>query len=176
MKIYRIFHKVDGYKAINIKGSNLETALINDRNDANLSQFNGTSYQWVGESYDIECDYPFIDGCIPVVSGNVLSIIYDLISSCSTITNISVAGKEYKIIEANTLPNALNEVQSKIRYFKDGRIMHIKKYAFNKNVQFPAIFRIPESKTFSFVTEDVMRILSDRGVITGICFEECELV
>ena len=61
MKIYKLFHKVDGYKAINTKGTKLEESFIEYGNDIDFSKHEGDNFEWYSESTDKDCDFPFIN-------------------------------------------------------------------------------------------------------------------
>lgn len=176
MKIYRIYHKVDGYKAINTKNTKLEESFIKFGNEVDFSIYNGEYFNWSGESSDKITDYPFINGSTPVFSNKVFKLIEGLISSNCTICNIKVDGEEYKIVDAKTLSGILKPELSTIKYFKDGRIMNIKKYVFANKQNIPSIFRIPELKTFTFVTEEIIDTLKSANKLDGLNLEECEIV
>lgn len=176
MKIYRIYHNVDGYKAINIKNSKLEDSFIKYGNDVDFSMYDGECFNWSGETSDKITDYPFINGSTPVFSNNVFEFLKGLIISNCTICTIKVDVEEYKIVDAKTLSGILKPELSTIKYFKDGRIMNIKKYVFANLQNIPPIFKIPELKTFTFVTEEFVDVLKSINRLDGLNFEECEIV
>ena len=93
MKIYKLFHKVDGYKAINTKGTKLEESFIEYGNDIDFSKHEGDSFDWYSESTDKDCEFPFINGSTPVFSEEVFNVIAPLISQHSKITNIKAGSK-----------------------------------------------------------------------------------
>ena len=96
MKIYKLFHKVDGYKAINTKGTKLEESFIEYGNDIDFSKHEGDNFEWYSESTDKDCDFPFINGSTPVISEEVYNIIAPLISQHSIITDIKVVERILK--------------------------------------------------------------------------------
>ena len=53
--------------------------------------------------------------------------------------------------------------------------MNIKKYVFKLIPNIPPIFRIPELKTFTFVTEDVIKALIEAKKTEGLDYLECEV-
>ena len=166
MKIYKLFHKVDGYKAINTKGTKLEESFIEYGNDIDFSKHEGDNFEWYSESTDKDCDFPFINGSTPVISEEVYNIIAPLISQHSIITNIKVGERIFKIVDKE---------KSNIKYFKDGRIMNIKNYVFKLIPNIPSIFKISELKTFTFVTEDVIKALIEAKKTEGLDYLECEV-
>ena len=176
MKIYRIYHKVDGFKAIKTKGTALESCMLEKGNNATFELFKGHQFQWSDSTGDKVCDFPFIDGNIIVFSEKVFSDIRSMIASCAVNTNIVVEGAQYEIIVANKISNVLNADQSVIKRFKDGRIMNIKKYVFKQDESYPAIFRIEEFPTFTFVTEDVLNKIKESNGIDGLDIQICEVI
>lgn len=175
MKIFRLYHKVDGYKAICTKGTKLEESLINLGNDVDFSKHEGSKFEWCGEESDVVCNFPFIDGSIPVLSTKAYSVIQKILVNCIMLTNIQVHGDNYIILDANLVEGVLNTEKSSIKYFKDGRVMNIKKYVFNSIDDIPAAFKIPECKTFTFVTEDVISALEESGITDGLNYELCDV-
>ena len=175
MKIYKLFHKVDGYKAINTKGTKLEESFIEYGNDIDFSKHEGDNFEWYSESTDKDCDFPFINGSTPVISEEVYNIIAPLISQHSIITNIKVGERIFKIVDAYIIAGILDKEKSTIKYFKDGRIMNIKNYVFKLIPNIPSIFKIPELKTFTFVTEDVIKALIEAKKTEGLDYLECEV-
>lgn len=176
MKIYKLFHKVDGYKAINTKGTRLEEAFINFGNNVDFSKHEGEQFSWYGEKTDKECDFPFINGSTPVFRENVYNLIAALVSQYSNVVNIKVGEDNFKIVDALVISGVLNKEHSTIKYFKDGRIMNIKKYVFNQNFNMPSIFKISELKTFTFVTEEVIKVLTVEGKLEGLDYVECDVI
>lgn len=176
MNIYRIYHKVDGFKAIKTKDTALERRMLEYGNNATFELFKNQQFQWSDSTGEKICDFPFIDGNITVFSENVFTAIRSMITSCAVITNIVVEGTQYEIIEANKIRNVLDTEQSVIKRFKDGRIMNIKKYVFKQNSSYPAMFRIEEFPTFTFVTEDVLDKIMELSEIEGLDFQLCEVV
>lgn len=176
MKIYKIFHKVDGYKAIDTRDSKLEKDFINLGNDVDFSKHVGESFNWSGEKSDKISHYPFIDGSTPVFDEEAYHVIEPIIAQHVSTYEILVDGIRFKILDPIVVFGLLNAEHSVIKYFKDGRIMNIKKYAFNRNAEIPPIFKIQELKTFTFVVEDVINALNREGIIEGLDFEECKIV
>ena len=109
MKIYKLFHKVDGYKAINTKGTKLEESFIEYGNDIDFSKHEGDNFEWYSESTDKDCDFPFINGSTPVISEEVYNIIAPLISQHSIITNIKVGERIFKIVDATIIDGILDK-------------------------------------------------------------------
>lgn len=176
MKIYRIYHKVDGFKAIKTKGTALESCMLENGNNATFGLFKNQQFQWSDSTGEKVCDFPFIDGNITVFSEKVFSAIRSMITSCAVNTNIVVEGTQYEIIEANKISNVLNIEQSVIKRFKDGRIMNIKKYVFKQNASYPAMFRIEEFPIFTFVIGEVLNKIKESNGIEGLDFQLCEVL
>lgn len=176
MKIYKLFHKVDGYKVINTKGTKIEESFIEYGNDIDFSKHEGDSFDWYSESTDKDCDFPFFNGSTPVISEEVYNVIAPLISLHSQITNIKVGDSVFKVVDAALIDGILDKEKSTIKYFKDGRIMNIKKYVFKSIPNIPPIFKIPELKTFTFVTEDVIRALIEAKKTEGLDYLECDII
>lgn len=175
MKIYKLFHKVDGYKAINTKGTKLEESFIKYGDGIDFSIHEGDRFDWYSESTDKDCNFPFINGSTPVISEEVYNVIAPLISQHSKITNIRVGESVFKVVDATIIDGILDKEKSTIKYFKDGRIMNIKKYVFKLIPDIPSIFKIPELKTFTFVTEDVIRALKEANKTEGLDYLECDV-
>lgn len=176
MNIYRIYHKVDGFKAIKTKGTALESCMLEKGNNTTFEVFKNQQFQWSDSTGEKICDFPFIDGNITVFSEKALTAIRSMITSCAIITKIIVEGTQYEIIEANKISNVLDTEQSVIKRFKDGRIMNIKKYVFKKNVSYPAMFRIEEFPTFTFVTEEFLNKIKELNELEGLDFQLCEVL
>ena len=174
MKTYRLFHKSTDFKSINLKGTALENALSATPFAVHFEDFSDTNYSWVNEN-DMDSDAPFIDGCIPVLSQKAFDVLSPLFNKYSKSVRIHVNGEPYYIIYGEQIiEGALNEEKSKIRYFRDGRIMQIKEYAIN-NKPYPSIFKVKEDLTFDFVTEDVIRKIDEAG-LKGFGWVECTMV
>ena len=89
--------------------------------------------------------------------------------------NIKVGERIFKIVDATIIDGILDKEKSNIKYFKDGRIMNIKNYVFKLIPNIPSIFKIPELKTFTFVTEDVIKALIEAKKTEGLDYLECEV-
>ena len=173
MKIYRLYHKVDGYKAILTKGTTLESCMLENGNDAKFGSFKGQPFKWSDSTGTKICDFPFIDGNIPVMSERAYAAINSTITPCASHTNIDVEGSKYEIIEAKKISDTLDTEKSVIKYFKDGRIMNIKKYVFKSNVTYPAMFRVAELPIFTFVSEEIINKLKEVNCLDGLDTELC---
>lgn len=176
MKIYKLYHRVDGYKAIDTKNTKLEKDFVDFGNDVDFSKHVGETFNWSGNLSDKISHYPFIDGSTLVIDEKAYRVIEPIIAQYVSTYEILVNGIRFKIIDPVVVSGILNTEHSIIKYFKDGRIMNIKKYAFNKKENIPPIFKIQELKTFTFVVEDIINALKLEGIMEGLDFVECEII
>lgn len=171
MKTYKFYHKSGDYRSISLKGTELENALSSNPFTVRFEDFSDTEYSWVNQK-DVVSDAPFIDGCIPVLSQRAFDVLGAKICDNTKSIRIFVEDQPFYILyDEQIIEGALNFEKSIIRFFRDGRIMQIKKYAF-KNKQYPSIFKIKEDLTFDFVTEDVIQLIIDAKLV-GFDWEEC---
>lgn len=174
MKTYKLYHKSDDYRSIFLKGTALENALSSMPFSIQFEDFSDTEYSWVDEK-ESDSDAPFIDGSIPVLSQQAFEVLNPILSKNSRATRIFVDGRPFFIVHGEqVIEGALNKERSQIKYFRDGRIMQIKKYAINDK-QYPPIFKIKEDPIFVFVTEDVIKLIVDAQLV-GFDWEECSMV
>jgi hypothetical protein len=77
---------------------------------------------------------------------------------------------EYYAFNVITSIDVLDESNSEVERFESGRIMHIEKYAFfGDKLRDATIFKIPQSKARTFVTDKFRKAVIDNS-LTGFDF------
>lgn len=122
------------------------------------------------------CDCPFLIGAIPVIRKSAIpKKITESFSDLFLPIDILVEGEPFVILLAkNVLGDVLDEYNSVMNRFSDGRIMNIERYVFKKNRTYPLIFKISQLPIFTFITDLLFEAISDAN-LTGICMERCEI-
>jgi hypothetical protein len=179
MKIYRIYNPNRQFKTIAYESSplfnNIGEKIVWD-NSNDLQSFH---FLWDDNSIEkSSCDCPFIIGSIPVFS----KISFNIISTYIHLTDVQVIPIEvenmpYYILNViKLMDNILDTRNSKITYFRDGKIMDIENYVFKKVDTLPPFFRLLQLPLFTFITEDVANcIISSNLNFTGITLDECHI-
>lgn len=131
---------------------------------------------WYDGICEPKYDFIFIYGYIPVCN----EIAYRLLSQLDVLYNIYflpiiIDNSNYYIMSVLHNENSvLNENKSKIKYFSDKSILRIEEYVFNKVEPKSALFKIPQSITTFFATEDFVSYVKLNN-LSGINFIECKI-
>lgn len=132
---------------------------------------------WYIEEGDKRCDFPFMYGFIPIVSQRAYKVLIDLISTEEIeFLPLFIEDEQYYLL--NLLiqkENILNLKKSKVKYFSNGRIMGISEFVFNHTEAGSSIFRISESKTSIFITENIKQEIENYK-LTGSNTIKCKVV
>lgn len=172
MKIYRMTHRSDAWKSIQVANTLIEEVLNNQKS---LEAADGAKCSWIEDKTNLEgfANAPFIFDSIPVVDTHAYNVLEPFMMGIKR-SIISVAGEEYYILFSERPdPNLLDEKESSIRRFSNGRIMDIKRYVF-KTDKVPALFGITQRPYYLFATDDVVNAIREAG-LTGFDFEECHI-
>lgn len=121
------------------------------------------SFSWTKENLK-KCDFPFIDGFIPVFSQKAYKVLQPLIKNNVEFLPINVAGERFYIVNVLT-------VYSKIVNLKDSYEYH---YALYPTDKWDPIFKINEKITPLFVTADVKNAI-EKNHLTGCKFIKCRI-
>lgn len=122
------------------------------------------------------CDFIFIYGFILVCNEKTYSILQRLDSIKSNLfLPINVESQRYYIIKIlSKEENVLNRRKSKIEYFSDKTIMSIREYVFKPFHPQSCLFKIEESCTSLFATDEFVYCVKSND-LTGMEFEECKM-
>lgn len=176
MEIYRIYTKNRQYKTISYDNTPL-LDYIDEETLENIPQIESFPYTWNDDDREKDCgDCPFLIGAIPVFSVKIFNEIEKhLASELVDTIPINVENKKYIIIKAKiNVTNLLDERNSQIDRFSDGRIMDIGNYVFKVKNELPVIFRLSEYSLFTFVTGQLAETLL-RINPSGLEIEKCKI-
>ena len=177
MKVYKFWHSADRYKNIDISNSALQQAVVDGFfNDGLRYDKDFGSFHWIEQDDSPVCDFPMINGCIPVVSERALSIIQPYIEEDEIeILPIKVEEEPFYILHLLKVYDVLNTRKSDIQYFKSGRVKNVGKYSFRPAVKnAPYLFHISTLQTFVFAKEELVKAIN-QSQLTGADFEECPI-
>ena len=177
MKVYKFWHSANGYKNIDISNSILLEAVVEGfYNDGQRYNKDFGSFHWIEQDDTPICDFPMINGCIPVVSERALTIIQPFIEEDGVeILPIKVEVEPFYILHLLKVYDVLNTRKSDIQYFKSGRVKNVGKYVFLPAVtNAPLLFQISTLQTFIFAKEELVQTIS-QSQLTGANFEECPI-
>lgn len=176
MKVYKFWHKANEYKNINLEETLLLDKVIDGfYNDGKAFNCNFGSFKWIEEDLK-ECDFPMINGSIPVVSQRAYEVIDPYLDKEGIeILPITIDNIPYYIIHLLNVYDVLNEKRSVIQRFRNGDIMNIEKYVFLPSVSdAPNLFQITQNQMFVFAKEELFNAISE-AKLTGADFEECQI-
>lgn len=121
------------------------------------------SFSWTKENLK-KCDFPFIDGFIPVFSQKAYKVLQPLIKNNVEFLPINVAGERFYIVN-------ILKVYPKIVNLKDSHNDH---YTFYPTSNLESIFKIEEQLFPLFVTADVKNAI-EQNHLTGCKFIKCRI-
>lgn len=177
MQVFKFWHSADGYKNIDISNSTLLSAIVEGfYHDGQRYNQDFGSFHWIEQDDTPVCDFPMINGCIPVVSERALRIILPFIEEDEVeILPIKVEVEPFYILHLLKVYDVLNTRKSDIQYFKSGRVKNVGKYVFLPAVtNAPLLFQISTLQTFIFAKEELVQTIS-QSQLTGANFEECPI-
>ena len=177
MVVYKITASIDGYKVLDLSRAGITDIISNMTLDSLVELENRVVY-WAPDSLSektSEC--PFIIGAIPVLSERLYSLLKPLLCSADVLTIPIQIGDNnavlrYFLLVAPKRAGLVDKDESDIRYYRDGRIMNIKKFSFKGLVDRP-IFRVEEQPIFTFVSEEIASILKKE--VNEIILTPCEV-
>ncbi len=154
----------------------LEAVVEGFYNDGQRYNKDFDSFHWIEQDDTPICDFPMINGCIPVVSERALTIIQPFIEEDGVeILPINVEEEPFYILHPLKIYDVLNTKKSEIQYFKSGRVKNVGKYVFKSAVaNAPNLFHVSTLQTFVFVKEELFQAIS-QSQLTGADFEECPI-
>lgn len=176
MKVYKFWHKANEYKNINLEETLLLDKVIDGfYNDGKAFNCNFGTFKWIEKDLK-ECDFPMINGSIPVVSQRAYEVIDPYLDKEGIeILPITIDNIPYYIIHLLNVYDVLNEKRSVIQRFRNGDIMNIEKYVFLPSVSdAPNLFQITQNQMFVFAKEELFNAISE-AKLTGADFEECQI-
>jgi hypothetical protein len=118
-------------------------------------------------------DFPGFLPNAPVFGPKAKEIFQDVLEQYGEFLELDVEGRDNCFLynTLNTL-TALDEINSDVIRFTDGRIMDIKKYVFVEElVRDEIIFKIPEDPGSIFVSDEFVSIYKN-NVLSGLVFKE----
>ncbi len=133
--------------------------------------------KWIDNITDPKFDFIFIYGYIPVCNENA----YLILSQMPGLNNvyflpIIIDNEKYYIISVLQIEKSiLNRKKSKIEYFTDKSIMRVDSYVFNEFTPNSIMFKISESSSTFFVTEDFVNCIALHS-LSGINFKGCKVL
>lgn len=111
-------------------------------------------------------DFPTL-GTVPVFSERALDALLDLLVENGEILPLDCCGEKYFAYNTTRRLDALDEERSILVRFDTGRIMDVRAYEFfPERLGTAAVFRLPQLRARSFVTDAFARRIDDAG-LTG---------
>jgi len=176
MKVYKFWHKANEYKNIDLEGTLLLDKVVDGfYNDGKAFNCDFGTFKWIEKDLK-ECDFPMINGSIPVVSQRAYEVLDPYLDKENIeILPITIDNTPYYIIHLLNVYDVLNEKRSVIQRFRNGGIKNIEKYVFLPSVSdVPNLFQITQNQMFVFVKEELFNVISE-AKLTGADFEECQI-
>jgi hypothetical protein len=118
-------------------------------------------------------DYPQI-GVMPVFSRRAVEELDDILKDNGTLLPLLFEGEEghYFAYDLTHVADSLDEAQSEVERFADGRVMHVVHYEFHPGkVVGETIFKIPQQRGRIYVTDSFVRRVNEGGLM-GFSFKE----
>lgn len=175
--MYKITASIDGYKVLDLSRAGI-TDILSKMTLDSLAELKNRVVYWAPDSLsDKTSECPFIIGAIPVLSERLYSLLKPLICSADVLTiPIQIVDNNtvlrYYLLVAPTKAGLVDKDDSDIRFYRDGRIMNIKKFSFKGPVDCP-IFRVEEQPVFTFASEEIASIL--KREVKEIILTPCEV-
>lgn len=172
MKVFKIWHDVDNYRACFLEDNSIED-LINEKvnNGIRLDEIGNITFK-----YDDETNLPIGDickcwGCSAYIINDKCYKVFESISEINA--QYFTVGQNFIILNNLTVLSDLNLEKTEFRYFEDD-IIGIKKYSFKKT-DLPLLFQIKLPSGIVemdyFVTEEFIKIVEEND-LKGFLFEE----
>lgn len=164
-EIYLLKSKFLAYLGIETDDDFFKSFIIDLHNSKpNLSKiWKEFKFSWTKENLK-KCDFPFIDGLIPVVSQKAYNVLQALIKNNVEFLPINVDGERFYIVN-------ILKVYPKIVNLKDSHNDH---YTFYPTSNLESIFKIEEQLFPLFVTADVKNAIEKNHLI-GCKFIKCHI-
>lgn len=133
--------------------------------------------EWYDDIDTPKYDFLFIYGYIPICNEKVYKFLINHNSLAeSYFLPIIVDNDKYYIISGLPMERyVLNKRKSKIKYYSDKSVMKIEKIVLNEFTPKSCLFKIPESITTFFATDEFVGCVKVNN-FTGVTFDECKLV
>lgn len=160
-----------------LQSDNIRDLIIESLSQNFDHQWKSVDFEWYDGVSEPKCDFLFIFGYIPVCNEKTYSILNKIKGALNlSFSPFTIEGEKYYILSPNTVEKTvLNKRKSKIKYYSDKSIMVIDRYVFNHFTPTNWMFKIEESITSFFVTEDFVDFVN-QNKITGAAFEECKML
>jgi hypothetical protein len=172
MKVHILDADVDKYRGLYYTN--------NDRVTEFNRRFNGTpmksSWRIVKDFAFVPADLPKGDtpglsSHIPVFNMKAARILADYLESSGEFLPIICDGEKYFLFNATRVVDALDEKNSRLKLFHDGRIMYIDRYFFSKDkLAGTVVFKLPQKPLgWVYVTDPFVERVR-RAKLTGFKF------
>ena len=174
MRVYQLSSESDAFRQLAFENTSIEDLIMNDYHQGNDIP-EGAQFKWSEDTINQPIsDCQFIGSIFKIFSNRIIKHLI----TCNLINGIDyrkiiVDGEEYYLTRTtNLLSNIIDNKNSKISYFPDGRIMCITKYAFCSEFEFPNWFTVAEFPFYIFVNEKV-KIELDKINPLGLKMNKC---
>ncbi len=163
-EIYLLKSKFLAYLGIETPDPSFGKILLSlHRGKSVLKNWKEIKFSWTNENLK-KCDFPFIDGFIPVISQKAYDVLHPLTQNDAEYLPINVDGERFYIM------NVL-KVYPKIVNLKDSHDEH---YTFYPTPNLASIFKIEEQFTPLFVTAEIKNAIEKTNLI-GYKFIKCQI-
>lgn len=164
-EIYLLKSKFLAYLGIETDDDFFKSFIIDLHNSKpNLSKnWKEFKFSWTKENLK-KCDFPFIDGLIPVISQRAYNVLQPLINKNVEFLPINVAGERFYIVNVLTVYAGIVNLKASYEYH----------YALYPATKWDPIFKIDEEITPLFVTADVKNAIEKKHLI-GCKFIKCQI-
>jgi len=146
MRVYILDADVDTFRGIYLAGE--------DDWHEFTSRFNGTPMKdsWTGKElfkfvprYLPKGDTPGFDATIPVFNAKAVKVLADLLEPNGELLPITCQGEDFHLFNVTRLVDALDEENSRLERFDDGRIWDVVRHSFfAERLAGELVFKIPQ--------------------------------
>lgn len=160
-----------------LQSDNIRDLIMESLSQNIQRQWRSVDLEWHDGVNEPKFDFLFIFGYIPVCNEKTYTILNKMKGALNlSFLPFTIESEKYYILSPNTVEKSvLNKRKSKIKYYSDKSIMIIDRYVFNHFTPTNWMFKIEESISSFFVTENFVNFVN-QNKITGAAFEECKLL
>ena len=170
MELIQLKNHADGFASIDFSAIDMDAVL----NEGKIELISDKSFKWNKATGEKISDCPFYIGALPIFDTNKLGTVLNSIDV--KFSTFEVEGRNYTLVAAPHFHGEIiNREFSEMRTFRSGKIMAVKKYVFNKDFEYPAIFTPAEFNLCTFCNKEIKRYLQSCH-FTELKFEECQIM
>jgi len=118
-------------------------------------------------------DFPHLATPVPLFSERAVAELKDLLTPAGQLLEVFHGGDRYYALNVTNLVDALDREKSRLKFFKNGRVMNIEHHEFiPERVVGQIVFKLPDAPDMDvYVTEVFVQAVRSLK-LTGFAFEE----